>query len=593
VISLTALLSGLRHQTAARVGVSADAPAPGAAGQAITTCPRPPTPDPRPLAPRALLALALLCAVLFALRLNAPFLHDDGEARFATVVREMAQTGDWWAPRFQGRPVRKPPLVFWLMGASRAVFGDSEAAARMPSLLAGVAAVLLSASLGARLFGTSVGLLAGVILATMFQFTWLARKGQTDMPLVACIVGAHLFLLRALREGRSALWMIGYGCVALGAMVKGLAGVVLPLGTVGVWALLEGRAREFLRPGPLLAAAGAALAVLGYYAALGPDFAGTFLFEDHLRRFTDGVDVRRPWWWPAVLLVYVALPYTGWLPFAAAAAAGRWPREGRQWSPALLPACWFGLWLLLISASQGKQEHYLVPLLPPLAILMAAGVSRMITPVAGWWTRVGIATAPATVAAGALGYLAYLFRKELLGPWPAAAFAGLALVAGVATWAVFRGSAKRAVAAAVTTAALTWLVAVGAGLAPLERARAAPALAGAATLRQAVGAEPIVAYGPAYTPTPRVTFYLKLARPLRRLETAEELETFLRADRVSFLLLQRSDWEAVEGTRPLGRQVAARVEVGGASYMLLAPPSRPAPGAAGGRDGGRPAPPGG
>jgi hypothetical protein len=135
---------------------------------------------------------------------------------------------------------------------------------------------------------------------------------------------------------------------------------------------------------------------------------------------------------------------------------------------------------------------------------------------------------------------------------------------------------------------LTGLVAVAAGLPPLERARAAPVLAGAAALREAAGAGPIVAYGPAYTPTPRVTFYLKLPRPLRRLETGEELAAFLHADRGSYLLMQRSDWEALEGTRSLGRPVAARVEAGRSSYILLAPPPRAAPGAPAGHPGAGP-----
>lgn len=574
---LAALLNGLRL----RIGWAGAPAAPMAAEAPADLAVPPPTPDPRPLSRGGLLVLGLLCALLFGLRLDAPFLYDDGEARFATVVREMAQTGRWGSPQFQSHPVLKPPLVFWLMGAARAALGDNEVAARLPSAMAGVLAVLLTASLGARLFGGPAGFLAGVVLATMFQFAWIASKGQFDMPLTVFVVAAQVLLFRALHGGRARLWAGGFACVALGVMAKGLAGVVLPVGTVGLYALLTGRGRELVRPRAWLPAGAAFAAAVAYYAALGPNFVALFFFDDHVRRFLVGLDVAEPIWWYGPQLLLAALPYAGWLPFAAwdlrrrgeVPPRGVAPRAPWRGGPVLFPVCWFALWFVLISLSKGKQEQYLLPLLPPLALLMAAGVTEAAR-APGPWLRIGFSAVPATVAVGSGIFLGYLGRKGFLAAAPAAAFGGLALVAATVVWGAFRWPGRRAAGAAAGTAVLTALVVITTGLPPLERARAAAPLETARVLREAAGEGAIVSYGGPYTPTPRVTFYLRTPRPLRRLETRGELDAFLRTDRTSFLLVERSVWETLGGLTPPGRPVVARGNTGRTEYVLLAPPGR-------------------
>jgi len=352
------------------------------------------------------------------------------------------------------------------------------------------------------------------------------------------------------------------------------------LGTLGVYAVLIGRMPALRRRAAWIAAACAAAAVLAYYGALGSRFVRAFFYEEHVRRVVAGVDVVEPFWWYGPVLALGLLPYTGWLPFAVAALRGRREGAGRgaaasaAWwrSVAVFPVCWFVLWFVVISISRGKQEQYLLPLMPPLAILMAAGVVRVEGAAAGWWGRIGIATVPASVAVGSAVFVAYLARNNLLTPWPAVAFGVVALVGIMVGWGAIQWSLARAVAAAVATGVLTSLAVITAALPPLERERTAEPVAAARALRDAVGDAPMVSFGGPYTPTPRVTFYLNLPQPLRRLQSPGELEDFLRTDRRSYLLLPRPDWEALERGRPFGRRLALQVTTGRADYVLLAPP---------------------
>lgn len=59
-----------------------------------------------------------------------------------------------------------PPTVAWIVAASFSLFGQSEAAARLPFLLASLASIILIYRLGCRMGDRSTGLIAAILLAT-------------------------------------------------------------------------------------------------------------------------------------------------------------------------------------------------------------------------------------------------------------------------------------------------------------------------------------------------------------------------------------------------------------------------------------------
>src|SRR5512139_2771978 len=89
----------------------------------------------KPLPP--LVLLLALVGTLLAFRLGAIPLIGPDEPRYARVAVEMHRSGDHVTPTLQGRPwLEKPALYYWLAGASFRALGETEAAARLPSVLA-------------------------------------------------------------------------------------------------------------------------------------------------------------------------------------------------------------------------------------------------------------------------------------------------------------------------------------------------------------------------------------------------------------------------------------------------------------------------
>lgn len=142
-------------------------------------------------------ALLVLGIALVLPRLGASGLWDPWEPKYAQTPREMAERDTWIIPWFHDDPrLNKPPLTYWLIGASQAVLGVTETADRLPSALLAVAcAVALSLAFAAH--GRSLeGFLAGAALLTSPGWILLARFATPDLPL-ASFLGIALAALLA------------------------------------------------------------------------------------------------------------------------------------------------------------------------------------------------------------------------------------------------------------------------------------------------------------------------------------------------------------------------------------------------------------
>ncbi len=172
-----------------------------------------------------LLAWAALCLP----NLGGPSLWDIDEGNNSEAAREMWRADNWIVPTCNYRLREdKPALIYWLQGAGYAAFGLGEFAARLPSALAALAAMLGTYELGRRMFSASSGLLAGLLLGTAVMFCAAAHFANPDSLLNACTLFALFFFWRDYAAGRRG-WSPWCGAAAgLGVLAKGPVGLVLP-----------------------------------------------------------------------------------------------------------------------------------------------------------------------------------------------------------------------------------------------------------------------------------------------------------------------------------------------------------------------------
>ena len=325
---------------------------------------------------------ALLLATTAALLLlglgRVPLLGPD-EPRYARVAVEMQRADEWVTPTLQGKPwLEKPALYYWLAGAAFSVLGENEAAARLPSVLAGLLFVGATAVFGTRLFGRAAGLHAGFILATALLPFAYSRAAAMDMLLAATVtVGIGLLGLRFLEVAGPLAVPGAAAFLALATLAKGPIGLLLP-GLVLASYLVVRREALLLREIFSLRTIGAFLAVAApWYVAIGlaegREFVDVFLLNHNLQRFTSTVHNH-----PGPFVYYLPVLLVGLFPWSGLtlpAVAGLSPRASRT---DLFVMLWLVVPLAFFSVAGSKLPGYILPCLAPLALLMGRAADRLV-----------------------------------------------------------------------------------------------------------------------------------------------------------------------------------------------------------------------
>lgn len=381
------------------------------------------------------LTLVLLSLLTFASGLGRQAITDADEAYYAEASREMVDSGDWLTPHFNyAYRWQKPVLYYWLTASAYLVGGAGEGAARLWSALSGVGLVLLTWA-AARGAGDRTAWLSGAIVATCFGYFAMARSALPDLPLTFCITATVWLALRASEPGAARGWWLASGAAAgLGFLTKGPVAFLIPaLVLAPIW--WQERATVRL-PVTGLAAAAVVAAVIGvpWYAAMtfehGPAYLQSFFVGDNLERFTtERFNESRPLWFYLPILAGGLLPWSAFgLVLAVRTAVRLLRRPSAISSVEWRLLIWAGMPLLFYSASVGQQPRYILPVLPPLAIALATGITRRID--TGQTRTLAAATMLSAALVGGCG-LAMVRLQPLLAVPPL--LAGLAEAALAAT----------------------------------------------------------------------------------------------------------------------------------------------------------------
>lgn len=414
---------------------------------------------PERFAWRDLLALALVALVLVGsgIGLRDPWPAD--EPRFASLARDMAASGDWLFPRVGGDLYQdKPPLYFWLLAASNALFGDFRGWFLLPSLLAAFGVLALVYDMGRRLAGREAAMATAIALASTLQFVIAARGAQIDPTLVLITTFSLYALLRHLIFGPAWGWYFAGGLAAgLGVITKGVGFlpilVLLPYALMrrARWAHLapidRGGARWALAPLGLLLGIASWFVPMVVAVALRGDpqllaYRDEILFQQTVGRYGSAWHHVRPWYYFLVEVIPLL-----WLPWSMLLfwLVPRWRErlrlhDARVW----LPLAWVLLVLVFFSLSAGKRGIYILPALPALAfaaapliveLLARQGVQRASIALAAVLAGAGLVLA-AGVALGHEKALELLrdARLDAIVPLYAFAVGGAAAVVMAARW---------------------------------------------------------------------------------------------------------------------------------------------------------------
>ncbi len=319
------------------------------------------------------LGAVLYCAFFFQLG-RLPFVGAD-EPRYVRIGEEMLLRGEWVTPTLNFAPwLEKPPLLFWIEALSFLFLGVSEWTARLPVALLAMLTVLTCGFFAAKRWRDRTGLLTIVVLASTPLFFVYGRAASTDMPLVCFFTLAMLAALQA-TSGRGAWLLLSGTFLALAVLAKGPVALVLFAGIWGSYLILTLRLPWRLIHGLAAIACLLLLAVPWFYLVWlenGYNFVATFWLNHHVARFLTSIHHHsQPFWYYLPVLLVGFFP---WIAFLGSALR-RVYRQGAHFlfepSTELVLWLWTLVPLLFFSASSSKLAGYILPILPPLALLVA------------------------------------------------------------------------------------------------------------------------------------------------------------------------------------------------------------------------------
>ena len=308
------------------------------------------------------------------------------EPRFVLVAKQMWESGDWLFPhRGSELYADKPPLYFWMLCAAYALVRNWTWAFLLPSLVAAMATLFLTYDLARRLWSHRAGLWAAIGVLACGGFLYQAKRAQIDPTVVAFITLGTYGIARHLLRGPDWRWYwIGCFAAGLGVISKGVGFLALlmllpyawmrwrkwpglaPLGDDSRWRWWGGALAFF-----------AAIAVwfvpMLVTASTSGDperhaYVQELLFRQTATRYTSAWHHTQPPWYFLEIIAGMWLPFSLAIPWLIP----RWrdvlrARDAAVW----LPLAWALLVLVFFSASPGKRDMYILPMLPMLAV--AAG----------------------------------------------------------------------------------------------------------------------------------------------------------------------------------------------------------------------------
>jgi len=398
------------------------------------------------------LLIAISCGSLF-FRLGSLPLSGADEPRYARIAQEMRDQGSWATPLLQGKPwLEKPPLYYWITAPFYSIFEIKETAARFGPALCALITAISVFWLGSGLWSRQTGLIGASILLTSIGFVGFGRGASTDMPFTCCFTLSMAILARGValpgqraarphmpasgRDARAPGWKILFAYVFLGLAIlgKGPVAIVLAFGIglcfwfldeqgtdLNSWRIVQGLALT------------AAVSVPWFWLVFhrnGFAFVSTFFINHNIARYATGIHHHsEPFLYYLPVLLALLFPWSGWFPLFLSKSPLKEIRRWRQWDPRMIfLICWFLVPVIFFSFSDSKLAGYILPSLPPLALILGIYASRAIKGTIEKFRLRAAGVLHLMFSASVAVAAPFFFQKEYGGNWKIGLLLGITIL---------------------------------------------------------------------------------------------------------------------------------------------------------------------
>jgi len=322
---------------------------------------------------------------------------DIDAAQYAAISREMFETKSFVEVYLRGEDyLDKPPLLFWLSSLSFYIFGVSNFAYKLPSVLVLLLGVYSTYKFALIYYSAEKAKLAALILASSQAILLISNDIRTDTTLVGFVIFSVWQLTEFIRNNKNKNLILASLGVGLAMLAKGPIGFVLPFMGVGLNILVERNWKALFNVKWLLLVLIVGVILLPMciglyhqfdlhpektvYGLEGPSGLRFYFWTQSFGRLTG-----ENYWKDDTTFFYffhtILWDFQPWIILFAmglvAAIFGRF-RKNNFALPELVSVFNFVLGFIALSKSNYKLPHYIFPLLPFAAVITSHFLHEML-----------------------------------------------------------------------------------------------------------------------------------------------------------------------------------------------------------------------
>ncbi len=317
------------------------------------------------------------------------------EARYAEISRKILALNDWITLWFYDDfPFwGKPPLAFWSVASSYALFGINEFAARFSPLVYSAVTALVIGLWTRDRIGIEEGYYASIIYLTSWLVLHTAGAVLTDPALTFTTTLVMVGFWEACQHNNRRWAYLVWIALALGLLAKGPLALVLCGGACGVWILVYNQWHPFFSRIHLFTGLILMLAIaLPWYLLAEqktPGFLDYFIIGEHFERYTQsewagdpyGAVKNRPFGTIWLYFIVAALPWSLIIFVRLFSKTIRSRLIESYQSDRLCYGyllCWTIVPLLFFTPAKNVLVTYALPSIPALSILLAKDLNTLV-----------------------------------------------------------------------------------------------------------------------------------------------------------------------------------------------------------------------
>ena len=367
------------------------------------------------------ISILSIAFILLAITIAGRHYIPPDETRYLSVAWNMWLHHDFLVPHLNHLPYsHKPPLLFWLINLGWFIFGVNDWWPRLIPFLFSLGSIFLVKKISDKLWpkNNEIGYIASLLLLASSVWAVYSSALMFDMMLTFFTCLGILGMVISLKEKSQNGFIYLVFAFAGGLLAKGptILLQLLPLAVTAPWWMKEKTIvwKSWYRSFALSFLVGAAILLCWAIPAGisgGAQYQHDIFWGQTANRMVNSFAHNRPQWWylemaPLLIFPWFFVPSFWKLIFQK---SSRQMSEGLKFSLA-----WFFPVFIAFSLISGKQVHYLLPIYPALALMIASEFDRIkkIT----WFDHAFIGL-PLIVAGAIFYYLANSGRMDDAAPW--------------------------------------------------------------------------------------------------------------------------------------------------------------------------------